>query len=178
MSDPIAANYLENFRKTFRYYKTLGDKAFAQLADGDFDRALDAESNSIAVIAKHLGGNMRSRWRDFLTSDGEKPDRDRDDEFVAGGVGREQVLAWWEEGWGHALRELDALRPEDLTRVVHIRGEAHTVVEALNRQLAHAAYHVGQIVYLAKQWGGAQFQSLSIPRGKSDAFNQKMGITR
>ncbi|HKG94047.1 MAG TPA: DUF1572 family protein [Gemmatimonadaceae bacterium] len=178
MSDPIAANYLENFRKTFRYYKTLGDKAFAQLADGDFDRALDAESNSIAVIAKHLGGNMRSRWRDFLTSDGEKPDRDRDDEFVAGGAGREQVLAWWEEGWGHALRELDALRPEDLTRVVHIRGEAHTVVEALNRQLAHAAYHVGQIVYLAKQWGGAQFQSLSIPRGKSDAFNQKMGITR
>ena len=170
----VAANFLDSARKTFRAYKTLGDRALAQLdADADVVRALDAESNSIAVIVKHLRGNMRSRWTDFLTTDGEKPDRHRDEEFVSSdGVTRGNVLAWWEEGWGYALRALDALRPEDLTATVYIRGEANTVVEAINRQLAHAAYHVGQIVYLAKQWRGAEFRSLSIPRGQSDAANR------
>ena len=175
MSDSIAANYLASVRKSFRTYKTLGDKALAQLAaDEDVLRAIGEESNSIAVIVKHLRGNMRSRWTDFLTSDGEKPDRKRDEEFVVGErVTRGDVLGWWEEGWGYALRALDALGPDDLTTTVHIRGEAHTVVEAINRQIAHAAYHVGQIVYLAKQWRGAGFQSLSIPRGQSEEVNRR-----
>src|SRR5829696_1229130 len=131
MPDPVAANFLDSARKTFRSYKSLGDKALAQLeGDADFGRAADAESNSIAVIVRHLRGNMRSRWTDFLTSDGEKPDRHRDEEFVSpDGVTRGDVMAWWEEGWGYALRAVDSLRPEDMTATVRIRGEAHTVVE-------------------------------------------------
>ena len=168
MSDSIAANYLDSVRAVFRSYKVLGDRAFAQLPDdADFFRAEGGESNSIAVIVKHLRGNMRSRWTDFLTSDGEKPDRRRDEEFVmTDGLTRADVLAWWEEGWGYAQRGLDGLRPEDLGATVRLRGEPLTVVEALNRQMAHAAYHVGQIVYLAKQWRGERFQSLSIPRAR------------
>ena len=168
MPDPIAANFLDSARKTFAAYKTLGDKAFAQLPDdADYGRAIGAESNSIAVIVKHLRGNMRSRWTDYLTTDGEKPDRRRDEEFEpGGGVTRAEVVGWWEEGWGYLTAALGALTPEDLGRTVRLRGEPLTVVEAINRQMAHAAYHVGQVVYLAKQWRGEGFESLSIPRKK------------
>ena len=168
MPDSIAAAYLDSARATFRSYRTLGDRAFAQLPDdADYARTIGAESNSIAVIVKHLRGNMRSRWTDFLTTDGEKPDRRRDEEFEPGeGATRAQVLAWWDEGWGYLTAALGALTPEELGRMVHLRGDPLTVVEAINRQLAHAAYHVGQIVYLAKQWRGEGFESLSIPRKK------------
>ena len=172
MPDPIAANYLADVKKVLRTYKSLGDKAIAQVADdGDHVRALDPESNSVAVIVKHLRGNMRSRWTDFLTTDGEKPDRHRDEEFEMGpGVTRQTVLGWWEEGWGVVFAALDGLREEDLGATVHIRGQPHTVVEAIDRQLAHYAYHVGQIVFLAKHFAAASWQSLSIPRGRSEEY--------
>jgi hypothetical protein len=171
----VASHYLDEVRRQFRGHKRLAEGAMAQLADQDIFLALDPESNSVAVVVKHLAGNMRSRFTDFLTRDGEKPDRHRDQEFeMAPGITRGDVMRWWDEGWAQVLAAVDALRPEDVTGVVTIRGEPHSVLQALNRQVAHYAYHVGQIVFLAKHLRSREWKSLSIPRGKSEEINQRM----
>ena len=168
----LARHYLDDALASFRDYKRLAEKAFAQLADEELFYAPDAESNSVAVIIKHMSGNMRSRWTDFLTSDGEKPDRRRDAEFVVTPeTTRDELLARWEDGWSCVFGALEPLRPEDFDRKVTIRGEDHSIVEAVNRQLAHYAYHVGQIVFLAKHIKSAGWQSLSIPRDRSAEYN-------
>lgn len=159
-----AALLLQETVACFRRQKALADRAMAQLADEDWHAALDPESNSIAVIVQHLAGNLRSRWRDFLTTDGEKPDRNRDGEFEDAGLTPAALLASWEDGWSVALASLDALSAEDLTKTVTIRGEPNSVAMAVVRALDHAAGHVGQIVMLAKHRRGAQWQTLTIPR--------------
>jgi uncharacterized protein DUF1572 len=170
----LATHYLGEARRQLRGYKRLGEGALSQLQDEEFLSALDAEANSLAVLVKHLAGNMRSRFRDFLTSDGEKPDRHRDQEFELGpGTTRDEVMRWWEEGWAVVFSALEGLKPEDLELTVYIRKEPHSVLQAINRQLAHYAYHVGQIVLLAKHFRGAEWKSLSIPRGKSEEFNRR-----
>jgi hypothetical protein len=164
----IEKHYLDDCLLQLRKIKGHAEKAFAQVDEAQLFAVLDPEANSIALLMKHLAGNMRSRWTDFLTSDGEKPDRDRDSEFVtASGDTRASLLALWEDGWYRTLKTVASLKPEDLGRTVHIRGEAHTVLEAINRQLTHYAAHVGQIVLLAKHYAGPRWRSLSIPRGKS-----------
>jgi hypothetical protein len=175
MNEELAKHYLEDALKVFRNYKKLGDKAMAQLSDEEMFRALDAEMNSVALNVKHIAGNMRSRWTDFLTTDGEKPDRDRDSEFVIDeNVTRADVLRWWEDGWRTVFAAIEPLRAEDVMREVTIRSEPHTVLMAINRQFTHYAYHIGQIVFLAKHYKSEAWQSLSIPRNKSQAFNQEM----
>jgi len=162
------AAHLNDIRRTFRNYKLLGDRAIAQVADEHLHRLADPDANSIAIIVKHLGGNLRSRFADFLTTDGEKPTRNRDDEFeMTGPATREQILGWWEAGWSAVLGALDTLTPADLDKTVHIRKEPFLVVEALNRSVTHAAYHVGQIVFLAKHFAGSKWSSLSIPKNRS-----------
>ena len=169
--DPIAAAYLEEAGRSLRGYKRLAEGAFAQLQDADFFYAPGPESNSIAVIVKHMAGNMRSRWTDFLTSDGEKPDRNRDHEFELNAAAtREQVMRWWEDGWKLVFDAIAALKPEDLGRTVYIRREAHTVLQAINRQVAHYAHHVGQILYVAKHIRKSEWKSLSFPKGKSAEY--------
>ena len=156
----------------FRKYRELGEGAMAQVSDEQLFRTIDPEANSIALIVKHLHGNMRSRWTDFLASDGEKPDRHRDTEFeMAPATTRAEVERWWADGWGFVFGAVERLRPTDLGRVVRIRGEPHSVLQALSRQVAHYAYHVGQIVLLAKHFRGAEWESLSIPRGRSEEYN-------
>lgn len=165
-------SYLEDVGSQLRKYKKLADKAEAQTTDRHFFATLDDECNSIALVMKHLAGNMRSRWTGFLTSDGEKPDRHRDSEFIIEeDETRERVIALWEEGWTHAFTAIEALEATDLHRIITIRGEPHTVIEAINRQLTHYSYHVGQIVLLAKHYAGDRWQSLSIPRGRSANFD-------
>ena len=161
--------YLRDVVRTFKNYKALGEGAIAQvLADADLHKQVDPDSNSIAVIVKHVAGNLRSRFTDFLTTDGEKPDRNRDGEFeMPERVSRDRVLEWWNEGFGTVLASIEALTPEDLDRTVFIRGEAFLVVEALNRSATHTAYHVGQIVYVARHLASPNWKSLSIPKGKS-----------
>jgi Protein of unknown function (DUF1572) len=155
----------------FRKYKTLGEGALAQVEDTDFFRTLDPESNSIALLVKHIASNMRSRWTDFLTTDGEKPDRNRDEEFEARSSDtRASLLAAWEAGWTLLFDALGALDEDALLSEVRIRGEAHTVMQAAHRQLTHYAYHVGQIVLLARHFAGSRWKSLSIPKGKSKEF--------
>lgn len=167
--------YLEDATDQFHKLKELADKAVAQVADEQLFLLLDEASNSIAIVMKHLAGNMRSRWTDFLTSDGEKPDRTRDSEFVIEqGDTKDSILERWEAGWHCIFETLAPLRSEDLSRTVLIRGEPHSVMQAINRQLTHYAYHVGQIVYLAKHFAGGKWQSLSIPRGQSQRFNAAM----
>jgi hypothetical protein len=173
MTDSLAEHYIENATAEFRGLKRLADKAAAQVSDEEFFRAIDPESNSVALIMKHLAGNMRSRWTDFLTSDGEKPDRRRDSEFLIEGEDRPAIEEKWEAGWQTLFDALAQLEPEDLMRHVQIRREPHTVVEAVNRQLTHYGEHVGQIVFLAKHLKSAEWKSLSIPRGMSEAFNRK-----
>lgn len=158
----------------FKRYKSLGERAMAQVNDGELQATLDPESNSIAVIVKHLAGNMRSRWMDFLTSDGEKPDRNRDSEFEEPPGSRAELMRLWESGWDFVFRALEPLTDADLARTVYIRTEPYSVNEAIQRQIAHYAYHVGQIVFLAKHFRSAQWKSLSIPRGKSKAFDIKV----
>jgi hypothetical protein len=171
MSDSFIKHYLDDSLTTFRAYKKMGEKAFAQVSDEEFFHALDEESNSIAVIIKHMTGNMRSRWTDFLTTDGEKPDRQRDMEFViTAETTREDLLSEWERGWATVFNALEPLQPADFEKKVHIRGEEHSIVEAINRQLTHYAYHVGQIVFLAKHFKSADWKTLSIPRNKSAEF--------
>ena len=166
--------YLAEARRNFHQYKRLAEKAFGQLHHDHWFICLDPEANSIALIVKHIAGNMRSRFTDFLTTDGEKPDRNRDQEFVLeAATTPEQVLAWWEAGWSCVFQALDALTPEDLIRIVFIRGQEHTVLAAINRQLLHYAYHIGQIVFLAKHLRGGEWKSLSIPRGQSAMAGEK-----
>jgi hypothetical protein len=167
----LASHYLEEMKRQFRGHKRMGEAAMAQLEDKDLFVALDSESNSVAALVKHIEGNARSRFTDFLGSDGEKPDRFRDQEFeVSANTTREEVMRWWEQGWSHVFSTLDALRAEDLQRTVTIRQQPHTVMQALNRALAHYAQHIGQIVFLAKHLRSAQWQTLSIPRGKSEDY--------
>src|SRR5580692_6594670 len=156
------------------FYKRLGDRAMAQISDEALFATIDGESNSIAIIVKHLGGNMRSRWTDFLTSDGEKPDRNRDSEFEAPPTTRAELLALWEPSWKIVFDGLATLVEADLTRTIYIRGEAHSVMQAINRNLTHTAYHVGQIVYLAKHVAGSKWNTLTVPRGKSSQFNARV----
>jgi len=168
----FATTYYDEVRRGFRGYKRLADGALVQLTDPDFFLAPDPESNSAAVIVKHLAGNLRSRWTDFLTSDGEKPDRNRDGEFIAEeGTDREELMRRWEESFRILFDTFDALTAEDFGRTVTIRGEPHTILQALNRSLMHTAYHVGQILYLGKHLRGAEWKTLSIPRGQSAELN-------
>ncbi len=176
MAHPQLDAILGDIRHAFRAQKTLGDGALAQLEDPDVLLRLDVEGNSVAALVKHLRGNMLSRWTAFLTEDGEKATRRRDDEFEVEVASLAEVLAWWEEGWGVALATLDSLRPDDLERTVTVRGEPHSVPKALLRQLTHVAYHVGQIVLLAKHARGERWSTLSIPRGGSEAFNRGKGF--
>ncbi len=175
MAENLATQYLEEAGRQFRGYKRMAEGAISQVSDRELFHALDSEANSIAVIMKHISGNLRSRFRDFLTSDGEKPDRNRDQEFVsAGQTTREEILRVWEQSWGILFDQLGALSPSDVERTVTIRAQPHTVLQALNRQLAHYAYHIGQIVFLAKHFRGAEWKSLSVPKGQSEAFNADM----
>jgi hypothetical protein len=165
--------YLSDLRDQLAKLRATAERAIAQVGDEHFARPLDAEANSIAVIVKHVSGNLRSRCTNFLTSDGEKPDRDRDREFELGADDtRERLLADWGAAWGLLIATVEGLRPEDVQRTVYIRGEAHTVSQALQRNLSHLAYHVGQIVLLAKHWAGGDWRTLTIPRGQSRAFTR------
>lgn len=164
-------NYLNSIKQQFAYYKSLGEKTFEQVPDDMLFWQFNEESNSMATIVKHLWGNMLSRWTDFLASDGEKPFRKRDAEFENEVISREAILNMWNEGWHCLFNALDALKPEDLNKIVYIRSEPHTVTEAINRQLAHYPYHVGQIVFLGKMLAKQGWTSLSIPKCGSQAFN-------
>ncbi|HEX5834634.1 MAG TPA: DUF1572 family protein [Pyrinomonadaceae bacterium] len=166
--EAIIQNYLDDSRKAMRAYKKLAEKALDQLTDDEYFITLDEESNSVAVVMKHMAGNMFSRWTDFLTTDGEKPNRNRDYEFIIErDTTKEDVRDYWERGWQCVFDALDPLQIEDLEKRVFIRGEEHTVVQAINRQLMHYAYHVGQIVFLAKHFRATGWSSLSIPRNRS-----------
>jgi Protein of unknown function (DUF1572) len=170
----FTTSYAEDARAIFRQYKKLGDAAIAQVADADLTRTLDPEMNSIAVIVKHMAGNMLSRWTDFLTSDGEKPTRNRDAEFEAPPATRAELLALWERGWACLFAALDPLTDADLARTVTIRGEAHSVMQAINRQVAHYSCHCGQIILLAKHFQSSNWKTLSVARKHSDEFNRKV----
>ena len=171
----LAAHYLDEISRQFRGHKRLGEGAMAQLKDEEFFFTLDPESNSVAIIIKHLAGNMRSRFTDFLTTDGEKADRHRDQEFeMDSSTSRADLMRAWEEGWNVVFSAIKSLTSEDLLRTVTVRQQPHTVFQALNRQLAHYAYHVGQIVFLAKHLRSTDWKTLSVPRGKSEEFNQGM----
>ena len=167
------ARYLRHARTYFDAVRRKADKALAQASDAQFFATIDAESNSLALIVKHVAGNLRSRWTDFFTTDGEKPDRDRDGEFVADASAdtRASLMRRWDDGWTTLFATLDSLAPADLGRTVTIRGEPHAVFDAIERQKEHYAYHVGQIVFLAKHLVGPKWTSLSVPRGKSEAFH-------
>lgn len=170
----VSQPFLDEVRRQLRGHKRLGEGAIAQLQDAELFVELDPESNSVAILVKHLAGNMRSRFTDFLTTDGEKPDRHRDWEFeLAANTTRDEVMRWWEQGWGCVLAALDSLTPEALLRTVYIREEPLTVLQALNRALAHYAFHVGQIVFLAKHLRSREWKTLSVPRGESEEFNRK-----
>lgn len=164
-------SYLKDSIEVFRYYKNLGERAMSQCGDSALFESLDAESNSIAIVVKHMAGNMRSRWTDFLTTDGEKPDRNRDSEFEEPATTRAQLMEQWNAGWKRVFDALEPLADADLTRTVFIRGEAHSVMQAINRQIAHYAYHVGQIVFMAKHYGRDSWKSLTVPRKGSASFN-------
>jgi len=167
-------SYLRDALALFRYYKKLGEGAMAQAADEHLFASIDDEVNSIAITVKHMVGNMRSRWTDFLHSDGEKPDRNRDTEFADPPATREALLGMWEQGWGYVFQALEPLTDRDLSRTVAIRGEPHSIMQAINRQVAHYAYHVGQIVQLAKHFEHQNWKSLTIPRNRSQDFNRRV----
>jgi hypothetical protein len=171
----ISEAYLKDAISQFRKLKILVEKSLNQVSDKDFFKELGPESNSIAIIVKHMTGNMRSRWRDFLTSDGEKPDRHRDTEFeLAPDDSREAIMTRWEHGWKFLFDSVEPLKAEDLEKKITIRGEPHSVLEAINRQLTHYSYHLGQIAYLARHYTGEKWETLSIPRGKSEEFHRDM----
>lgn len=174
MTLKFTTSYLEDSLELFRLNKKLAERAMAQVTDEQLFATLDDESNSIAIVVKHMAGNMRSRWTEFLTTDGEKPDRNRDSEFVEPPATREALLQIWEDGWKRVFSALEPLSESDLSRTVTIRGEAHSVMQAINRQLAHYAHHVGQIVMLAKHFAHDRWQSLSVPRNRSAEFNRKV----
>lgn len=170
----FTTSYLKDSLSLFRYYKRLTDGALAQITEEQLYAVLDPEANSIAVIMKHMAGNMLSRWTGFLTSDGEKPFRDRDSEFTGPPRPREALVSLWEEGWQSFFSALEPLSEDDMTRTITIRGEAHSIMQAMNRQLGHYAYHCGQIVLLAKHYQQDKWRSLSIPRGRSAEFNRSV----
>src|ERR1700678_2179751 len=174
MALQFTASYIEDSLALFRQHKRLAEGAMGQVTDEQLLATLDPETNSIATIVKHMSGNMRSRWTDFLTTDGEKPSRDRDREFVDPPATREALMGAWEDGWARLFEALEPLSDADLARTVTIRGEAHSVMQAINRQMAHYANHVGQIVLLAKHFAHDHWQSLSVPRNRSTEFNRKV----
>lgn len=167
-------DYLVDAVQSFRNYKKLADRAIEQVTDEEFFAVIDPESNSIAIIVKHIAGNLHSRWRDFLTTDGEKEDRDRDKEFEMIADTRESLLGFWESGWTTLFASIEPLTVVDFSRTITIRGEPHTVVEAINRQLTHYSYHIGQIVFLAKHLKSAGWKTLSVPRNRSAQYNQHL----
>lgn len=168
----IIQNYHADAIETFRTYKKLAERAMEQVSDEEFFRTIDAESNSIALMVKHIAGNLRSRWTDFLESDGEKPDRNRDTEFEIIGDSREGLMGYWNSCWDILFESLGSLKQKHFERKVLIRGEKHTVAEAINRQMTHYAYHVGQIVFLSKHFRSSDWKTLSVPRNSSARFNQ------
>lgn len=169
--------YLSDIQERFREYKNITEKALAQVDDEAFFRPLDDGANSLAVIVKHLAGNLRSRWTNFLTTDGEKPDRHRDTEFIIeGSDSRAYLMQRWEEGWAILFRTLQSLTPDDLAKTIVIRTQPHTAVSAINRSYAHFAYHAGQMIVLARHWVGDKWNYLSVPPGQSETFNRKMGL--
>ncbi len=174
MAHKFSTSYIEDSLSLFRYYKKLGEGAMDQVSDEQLFTALDPEMNSIAIIVKHMAGNMRSRWTDFLTSDGEKPDRNRDTEFEQPPSTRTELLTIWNDGWNRVFDALEPLSDADNERTVTIRGEPHSVMQAINRQIAHYSYHVGQIVFLAKHLNASRWKSLSVPRNNSAEFNRKV----
>lgn len=178
MSDQLIKNYLDDSLKSFRNYKSMAEKAIVQVADEEFFTSIDAEANSIAVLVKHIAGNLISRWTDFLNSDGEKADRNRDTEFEMIADTRNSLMEFWERGWETLFNSIEPLTPADFSRTVTIRGEPHTVAEALNRQMTHYAYHVGQIVLLAKHFRSSDWETLSIARNRSAEFNQQLNDRR
>ena len=174
MALPFTTSYLDDSLAVFRYYKKLAERAMEQVADDQLFAVLDDEANSIAIIVKHMAGNMRSRWTDLMTTDGEKPDRYRDSEFVSPPATRQALMHVWEDGWARCFATLEALTDADLGRTITIRGEAHSVMQAINRQLAHYPHHVGQIVLLAKHFAHDHWKSLSVPRNQSAEFNRRV----
>jgi uncharacterized damage-inducible protein DinB len=176
MAHQLTTSYIEDCLDLFRYYKKLAERAMEQCPEDTLFETLDNESNSIAIVVKHLAGNMRSRWTDFLTTDGEKPDRHRDTEFEDPPTTRAELLTTWERGWKCLFDALEALTDEDLTRTVTIRTEPHSVMQAINRQIAHYCYHVGQIAYLAKHFAtkSGKWTALTVPRKKSAGFNARV----
>lgn len=172
MIEQVVQNYHADAVSSFRNYKKMAERAIEQVSDEEFFTLIDAEANSIAVIVKHIAGNLHSRWRDFLNSDGEKPDRHRDTEFELIGDSRESLMKFWETGWQTLFDNVEPLTVEDFSRTVPIRGEPHTIAEALNRQMTHYAYHIGQIVLLAKHFKSADWKTLSVPKNRSAEFNQ------
>jgi uncharacterized damage-inducible protein DinB len=176
MAHQFTTSYVKDSLDVFRYYKKLGERAMAQCPDDALFEPLDAESNSIAIVVKHMAGNMRSRWTDFLTTDGEKPDRNRDTEFETPPKTRAELMELWERGWKYVLDALEPLGDEDLARTITIRTEPHSVMQAINRQVAHYSYHVGQIVYLAKHLAGNKWQTLTVPKKKSAEFNARVAV--
>jgi hypothetical protein len=170
----FTTSYIEDALELFRQYKKLAERGMEQVTDEQLFASLDPETNSIAVIVKHLSGNMRSRWTDFLTTDGEKPDRNRDGEFLDPPPTRDALLETWEDGWGRLFEALESLSEVDLVRTVTIRGEPHSVMQAINRQVAHYGFHVGQIVLLARHFAGHRWRSLSVPRNQSEEFNRQV----
>jgi len=174
MALKFTTSYLEDSLDILRYYRKLAERAMDQVTDEQLFATLDHESNSIAIVVKHMAGNMRSRWTDFLTTDGEKPDRDRDSEFADPPATREALLSSWNDGWARLFGALEPLSDQDLGRTVTIRGEPHSVMQAINRQLAHYTNHVGQIVLLAKHFAGSRWQSLTVPRNRSAEFNRSV----
>jgi hypothetical protein len=174
MAHQFTTSYLKDSIDLFRYYKKLAERAMAQCPDEGLFTMLDAESNSIAIVVKHMAGNMRSRWTNFLTSDGEKPDRNRDTEFEAPPTTRAELMEMWERGWKLLFGALEPLNDADLARTITIRTEPHSVTQAINRQVAHYSYHVGQIVFLARHFAGDKWQTLTIPKKKSAEFNKQV----
>ncbi len=174
MAHQFSTSYLEDSIDVFNHYKKLGERAIAQCPDDALFTTLDPESNSIAIIVKHMAGNMRSRWTDFLTTDGEKPDRNRDTEFEDPPTTRSELMEMWQRGWKYVFDALQPLTDADSTRTITIRTEPHSVMQAINRQIAHYCYHVGQIVYLARHFAGDKWQTLSVPKKKSAEFNKKV----
>lgn len=167
--------FLSDIIEQYEKGKRLADRAIAQVSDDDLFRTLDSEANSVALLMKHMAGNMLSRWTDFLTSDGEKADRNRDTEFIITDENsREQLTAYWNSGWQVTLDALKALTIDDLSKTIYIRQEPHSVIRAINRQFGHYSYHIGQIVMLAKYFAGDKWESLSVPRGQSEEFNRMM----
>jgi uncharacterized damage-inducible protein DinB len=174
MALEFTTSYLEDSIHLFRHYKKLAERAIAQATDPQLYELLDEDANSIAIVMQHMAGNMKSRWTNFLLEDGEKPWRNRDSEFEQPPASRDLLLQMWEEGWDCVFRTLESLTDADLSRTVPIRGEAHSVMQAINRQIAHYAYHCGQIVLMAKHFQHAQWTSLTVPKGKSAEFSAKV----